>query len=239
MVVGSPDRGFPLTSAVPAGSLSEPADHPGVITVGAVARSSEGVLVEADFSSRGPTRDGRPKPNVLAPTGLCCDDPSTVATRADAFAGTSAAAPHAAGALALLAEAFPDSTRAELTSRLVNRAVATQPISEGSLLARVVNLGSLFGLGPLLPEGAANAILLPELPATDGLAVLLYRGPDQYPLRFAHLLTDGRTPAAVFRLDTSEQRFLAWIRGAPPWVSDFDALPEGEVIIMRFDSPAP
>ncbi|HET6692587.1 MAG TPA: S8 family serine peptidase [Miltoncostaeaceae bacterium] len=236
MMVGSPDRGNPVDFPVPHGSLSEPADHPAVVTVGALAPNEVQVLAEAPFSSRGPTTDGRIKPNVLAPTGLCCGAPGQIAA-SEAFAGTSAAAPHVAGALALLLEAFPESDRATLTQRLVNRAAAAPPVEDGTTLARVVQLGSLFGLGPLLPEGGLDAAFLPEPPPADlvGLAILLYRGPDGYPVRFVHLLANGRTPAALFRLDTDDQRFLAWIAGAPEFVNDFDTIPDGEIVIARFE----
>ena len=53
LLLGSPDRGEQLDAFVPAGSLSQPADHPGVISVGALAAS--GAI--APFSSGGP--DGR------------------------------------------------------------------------------------------------------------------------------------------------------------------------------------
>src|SRR3546814_7203531 len=97
-MVGTPDQGNPLSISQAQGSLSEPADHPGVITVGALTTSE--ARTEAEYSSRGPTRDGRFKPNLLSPTGAGNSSPAA------SFGGTSAAAPHVAGALALLKEAF-------------------------------------------------------------------------------------------------------------------------------------
>ena len=55
------------------------------------------------FSSQGPTADGRTKPDLAAPDGV-----STVSygNRGLAFFGTSASAPHAAGAIALMKSRF-------------------------------------------------------------------------------------------------------------------------------------
>lgn len=81
------------TAAVPASSVATPGDAAGALTVGAVPWTGDRV---APYSSVGPTDDGRPKPDVVAPTYV-------VANRAwPGTAGTSAATAHVAGAAALL-----------------------------------------------------------------------------------------------------------------------------------------
>lgn len=79
------------------GNVYDPASCDGVLTVGALAAAqySQGPL--ESYSSYGPTPDGRIKPEVVAPT--------QVATSQGFFAGTSAACPHAAGAVAVWAAA--------------------------------------------------------------------------------------------------------------------------------------
>jgi subtilisin family serine protease len=70
----------------------------GAVTVGAVAFDS---LALEGYSSRGPTADGRPKPDLAAPARV------RTASYGESFPGTSAAAPHAAGAAALLLSRNP------------------------------------------------------------------------------------------------------------------------------------
>ena len=66
----------------------------GSITAGAV--DCEDCSTLEPYSSRGPTNDGRLKPDYVGP-----DCVSTCAYFPDPFCGTSAATPHVAGALAL------------------------------------------------------------------------------------------------------------------------------------------
>lgn len=74
-------------------SLSLPSDTTLGVTVGAWSLADEEV---AAYSSRGPTEDGRIKPDLVAPAGV-----STETLGALGFEGTSAATPHAAGIGAL------------------------------------------------------------------------------------------------------------------------------------------
>ena len=95
-------------------NLTLPADAAGGIAVGAVDWEYDEVV---DYSSRGPTDDGRNKPDLSAPT--------IVSTTNGWFTGTSAAAPHVTGvaALALQASVFtmdPEDLRAWLTSETVD-----------------------------------------------------------------------------------------------------------------------
>ena len=225
MVVGSPDRGATLDFFVDAGSLSEPADHPGVLTVGALA--GEVPLHVAAFSSRGPTVDGRSKPEVLSPTGVEAPGQST-------FAGTSAAAPHVAAVAAMLREARPEASADSIRAELIERAVDLSTSPPAGAPERLANLGSLTGLGLLLPVGAEEAGLMGELPPSEGLALLVYSGPDGYPLRFAHLLTGGRDAAAFFRFDAEAQAWERHIFGAPVRVNQFETLSNGTVYVVRF-----
>jgi minor extracellular serine protease Vpr len=74
----------------------------------------------ADFSSRGPvTNTWEIKPDVVAP-GVAID--STVPDGYLALHGTSMAAPHVAGACALIKQAHPDWTPAQIKAALMNTA---------------------------------------------------------------------------------------------------------------------
>lgn len=98
-------RGATPELAIADGSISVPGDARGAVTVAAVNWRTTQV---EDFSSRGPTNDGRAKPDLGAPDRVGSDAYRSVGT--SDFAGTSAAAPHTAGAAALYKQAVPDAT---------------------------------------------------------------------------------------------------------------------------------
>jgi len=84
-----------------------------VITVGAIDDCNTKNIRDdtlCPFSGRGPTRDGRPKPDVVAP-GLNIMSPNATGGYSN-FGGTSAAAPHVAGVAALILQAHPKWTPA-------------------------------------------------------------------------------------------------------------------------------
>lgn len=85
---------------VPDHSLSNPADARGAFAVGAVYWADDAL---EPYSSRGPTADGRIKPDIAAPSVV--DSASYVD---EGFNGTSAATPHVAGAAALVMQARPE-----------------------------------------------------------------------------------------------------------------------------------
>lgn len=85
-------------------SLVIPADAAGVMTAGATYWQNDNL---EPFSSQGPTNDRRTKPDVTAPDGVSNSVYGTIY-------GTSASAPHTAGAAALLLGAYPSLSKTEL-----------------------------------------------------------------------------------------------------------------------------
>jgi hypothetical protein len=81
-------------------SISDPGNTDCVLTVGSTHRSDPHRHGVSYFSSRGPTADGRLKPDVLAP-GEDIDGP-VLGTGISAMHGTSQAAAHVSGAAAML-----------------------------------------------------------------------------------------------------------------------------------------
>lgn len=88
-----------LEYLVPGGSITYPADSPNIIAVGAID-AVEGYYHY--YSSRGPTIDGRLKPDIVAPSFVSTSGYAYGSRLNEGFAGTSAACPHLAGAIALL-----------------------------------------------------------------------------------------------------------------------------------------
>ncbi len=91
---GGSDEGFRSVS------ITDPGNAEAVITVGGTHRSRPHSYGVSYFSSRGPTGDGRYKPDLVAPAEkITSSIPGAAAKSLD---GTSMAAPHVSGAAALL-----------------------------------------------------------------------------------------------------------------------------------------
>jgi serine protease AprX len=101
---GSVAAGLPL-------SINDPGNADRAITVGSTHRDMPHVYGVSYFSSKGPTGDGRPKPDLVAPGEkiISCGAGTTLQSARDASnsdalyvedSGTSMAAPHVSGAIA-------------------------------------------------------------------------------------------------------------------------------------------
>jgi len=101
----------------PSSSLITPADAADALTVGAIAWENGSLKA---YSSQGPTLDGRIKPDIAAPSGVTGTIYDELGHN---FEGTSAAAPHVAGAAALVKSAFPESTNIEIRDYLLGNAI--------------------------------------------------------------------------------------------------------------------
>ncbi len=145
-----------LAHQVAEGTLPTPADgaNPGMLAVGAVnvGRPNE---IEP-YSSRGPTLDGRAKPDLVAadcaPTTL--DNP---------FCGTSEAAPFVTGAAAQVLQARPTMTPVQLANWLRSHAIPLGSPAPNSTFG-----AGRLDLGPLPFEAAAGMTF--DVPPTGAIA---------------------------------------------------------------------
>jgi subtilisin family serine protease len=108
VVAAAGNRGFNRLSEADAGalgdyryiSITDPGNAEGVITVGSTHRMMPHNYGVSYFSSRGPTGDGRTKPDLVAPGERI--ESCSLDAYVETMDGTSMAAPHVSGAAALL-----------------------------------------------------------------------------------------------------------------------------------------
>jgi endonuclease G len=153
------------------GTLSVPGTARTVISVGAV---TPGELIElAPFSAWGPTRDGREKPEVAAPGMGIRAAASTTGSGDRHEDGTSMAAPHVTGAIALLLSLTAKRGDQPLNANQVREAV-TAAVRDGNGswhpgtgygVIDTVKLLEAFGLSAV--SGPQSASASPGAPAGD------------------------------------------------------------------------
>ena len=115
------NQGRPYTS------ITNPGCAHNIITVGGIDdRRFSTIKVDAS-SSRGPTNDGRLKPEIVAPS-VNINVLNSSGTTTTMKTGTSAAAPQVSAAAAILLEAHPDLTPVELKAALLLGATWQGPI---------------------------------------------------------------------------------------------------------------
>jgi subtilisin family serine protease len=149
-----PNYEFEAGLNVPRSSLIVPSDHPDAFTVGATSLND----TIRGYSSLGPTNDGRLKPDLVAPDG--------VSTSLGGVFGTSASAPHVAGAAAILISLEPGISAPQIRDRL--RSTAAQLSSDST-----PGPDNTFGYGRIYanfngspPVGATPTPIIP--PANGG-----------------------------------------------------------------------
>jgi subtilisin family serine protease len=147
--------GSNLEYRVGEGSVTEPGTSPAALAVGAACWRSGGVET---YSSRGPTIDGRVKPDLVGPDSVSSFTFGPfVACGTSGFAGTSAATPHVAAAAALVKQLNPSFGPDELQAYLEERALDLGAVGKDSAFGS----GSLaLGAAPRLP---LRACVVPAL----------------------------------------------------------------------------
>ena len=145
-----------LEHQVVEGSVTEPGSSSFALAVGAVCWRTSGL--EA-FSSRGPTVDGRLKPDLSGPDWVSSFSygPFSGCGAQTGFGGTSAATPHVAGAAALVKGANPTFGPNELQAYLESHAIDLGPPGRDGLYG-----AGKLALGPS-PRPALRVCVVPRL----------------------------------------------------------------------------
>ena len=139
----------PLNPSIASGSITVPADALEVMAVGAIHYSKWETGPQEDYSSQGPNNDNRKKPDISGPTG--------VTTFFDTIGGTSGAAPHVAGAAALILSKNPSYSVSELWSALTGSAIDMTP-NDGQEQDNIYGYGRLNLPFIKLSDGGADKV---------------------------------------------------------------------------------
>lgn len=154
--------------------ITVPADGPGVLAVGAVHPVNSSL---AFFSSRGPTSDGRIKPDVMAPGQqvLTVSGRGAGATASPfslqeyrRLSGTSFAAPIVTGACALLLQLHPEWTPTQVADALRSTATDLGPAGPDTLFGwGIIDVARASGIDAVVPDNDLTAAPFPN-PAHGG-----------------------------------------------------------------------
>jgi subtilisin family serine protease len=219
-----------ITDGDSAITIDEPGNARAVITVGAFNTKAEWPSLAGQqdfsdsypigdlsyFSSSGPTRDGRQKPDIAAPGAWICsslsaDSPSPqYLTDTDGAhtlgLGTSMAAPHVSGVIALMFAVDPHLSAARVKEVLANTAV--QDLFAGSVP------NPHWGWGKVDAEGAVAAVETSHNPEPeDRPTVTLEENPVHTRALFMYTLPEGTAWATLYVVN---------IAGAPLFEAPLD-----------------
>jgi len=111
-------------------TIGSPGAAANALTVGAVADPGHNGFSLCYFSSRGPTADGRIKPDIVAPgVGIMAAYANSTNGYVE-MSGTSAATPFAAGTAALMLDANPNLTPSQVYNYIKSTAVDWGPVGQ-------------------------------------------------------------------------------------------------------------
>ena len=132
------------------GSMTHPGDgdNPGMLAVGAAAWYD--LSAPQSYSGRGPSADGRIKPDIVAA------DRGMSAAYGREFGGTSQASPHAAGMAALVKERYPDMAAHQIARYLKDQALPKPETPGGTLTVPNNTWGYGLARMPRLPVGISG-----------------------------------------------------------------------------------
>src|SRR5437899_3667437 len=99
--------------------MTEPESSPNALAVGAICWQTNAL---ESFSSQGPTIDGGVKPDIAGQDATSSGTYGAASGCGAGFLGTSAGAPHVAGAAALILQANPTFTPPQIQNLLETRA---------------------------------------------------------------------------------------------------------------------
>ena len=195
------------------GSIGNPSEsaNPGLLAVGAA--HWDDVRAIEPYSSRGPTPDGRIKPDIVgADCGAAALEP--LDEYSQGFCGTSQAAPHVAGVAALVRQRFPDYTATQVAGYLKDIAQQRQsPDPNNTWGHGFAKLPPPDGSAPTAPPGAFARDSAADL---DSLAAAFNRAPQG-------IWSDGTTMWVADSLNAKLYAYDA-VTGARAPGRDFDTL---------------
>ena len=150
-----------LSPAVPEGSIVAPADCTCTIAVGAVNLTQWELGFIEFFSARGPTSDGRIKPDIVAPDGM------------NGLNGTSFSSPYVAGAVALIKSRYPQWGVEQIMSELSHQAFDIYAPGKdnisgfGKMEMRLENAKAMrsFSSDAIEPGGAVEVSITAQMPS--------------------------------------------------------------------------
>lgn len=119
LVVETEDAAVTLQHTTPDGSIMEPATSSSALAVGATCIRDNSLEF---YSSRGPTIDGRIKPDLVAADATSSNISGLASGCTGGFTGTSASAPHVAGAAALAMQELRSDNAAQVRQFLATNA---------------------------------------------------------------------------------------------------------------------
>ncbi len=158
-------------AATPApGSIGCPADAASAMAVGAIDEDNYLTGPIEPYSAIGPTNGAYTGQTVLTKPDLCGPDDTASVTYAGGFTGTSASSPHAAGVAALVWEAFPNDTNAQVRNYL---AVGGENPDLGSS-----GKDDIYGYGPLVLTDDFYSLTVTLKTPTDGTVATDPNQPD-------------------------------------------------------------